>query len=70
MVQVAPELARQVRDRVGDCGSCRLFSILLARQPEHGWLKVAPLSDRELAFYARRVGEDALQEILDRQGGN
>jgi hypothetical protein len=62
---VAPDLARQVRDRVGDCGCCRLLSIPLARQPEHGWIKVAPLSDREAALYAGQVGADMLQEIMD-----
>jgi hypothetical protein len=64
IVQVAPGLARQVRDRVGDCGSCRLFSILLARQPAHDWLEVAPLSDRELAFYTKRLGADTLHKLL------
>jgi hypothetical protein len=63
---VASELACQVRDRVGDCGCCRLSAILLARQPEHDWIEVPPLSDRETAFYTRRVGADTLQRLLDR----
>jgi hypothetical protein len=66
IVQVAPGLARKVRDRVGDCGSCRLFSVLLARQQDHSWIEAAPLSDRELAFYTKRVGAEALQKLLDR----
>jgi hypothetical protein len=66
IVGVKPNLARQVRDRVGDCGACRLFSVLLACQPEHDWVKVAPLSARELSFYTKRVGEDTVQTLLDR----
>jgi hypothetical protein len=66
IVHVAPQLARQMRNRVGDCGACRLFSCLLARQAEHGWIDVAPLSARELAFYRERVGADVLQELLRR----
>lgn len=66
IAEVTPDLARQVRDAVGDCGCCRLCSVLLARQPEHGWLRVAPLSPRESAFYVRQLGEDTLPEILDR----
>jgi hypothetical protein len=31
---VAPVLAEQVRDGVGDCGACRLWSVRLAQQPE------------------------------------
>jgi len=63
---VASELSRQVRDRAGDCGCCRFSAILLARQSEHDWIDVAPLSDREMAFYTRRVGADTLQKLLDR----
>jgi hypothetical protein len=64
IARVAPELARQVCDRVGDCGACRLFSVLLARQTEHEWIKVAPLTGRERSFYAARVGADALCKLL------
>jgi hypothetical protein len=66
VVHVAPESAQQVRDRVGDCGACRLFSILLARQAEHEWVRVAPLSQREWAFYADHIGIELLRELLDR----
>ncbi|MBN1581258.1 MAG: hypothetical protein JXA89_11195 [Anaerolineae bacterium] len=64
IVQVAPELAQDIRDRVGDCGACRLFSILLARQAEHGWLQVSPLSVRESAFYTKRLGANTVQRLL------
>jgi hypothetical protein len=60
IVQVTPELARHVRDRVGDCGACRLFSVLLARQAEHDWVRVGPLSEPEQAFYSQRLGADLL----------
>jgi hypothetical protein len=66
IVEVTPELARQVRDRAGDCGACRLFSILLARQAEHEWIRVAPLSEQERSFYTARVGEDILHDLLER----
>jgi hypothetical protein len=62
---VAPDLARQVRDKVGDCGSCRLLSILLARQPAHDWIVVPPLSDRERTFYGAQLGSDTLSQLLD-----
>jgi hypothetical protein len=52
-----------VRDRAGDCGACRLFSVLLARQAEHEWIKVAPLSEQERSFYAERVGVDTLCKL-------
>ena len=64
MAQVSPGLARQVRDRVGDCGSCRLFSNLLARQLEHDWVRVHPLSVQELALYGRRLGRDMIEQLL------
>jgi hypothetical protein len=64
IVGVPPELARQVRDRVGDCGSCRLYAILLARQPAHAWVQVAPLSARERAFYSRHLGTETLHALL------
>jgi hypothetical protein len=64
---VAPELARQVRDRVGDCGACRLFSLLLARQAEHDWIRVEPLCEREQVFYAEQLGADILHDLLGDQ---
>ena len=65
IVQVAHDLARRVRDRVGDCGACRILSVLLARQPQHAWARVTPLSDREMAFYTEWVGAETLREILN-----
>jgi hypothetical protein len=56
--------ARRVRDRVGDCGLCRLAFVSMRRQPEHNWLKTPPLSDRESAFYGERLGTDVLNELL------
>jgi len=64
IAQVSPGLARQVRDQVGDCGSCRLFSNLLVRQPEHDWVRVHPLSVQELALYGRRLGRDVIEQLL------
>jgi hypothetical protein len=66
IAQISAELAHQVRDVVGDCGSCRLFSVLLARRPELGWLKVAPLSTQESAFYAEQLGKNLLHKLLSR----
>jgi hypothetical protein len=77
IVGVAPNLVRMVRGRVGDCGACRLFSVLLAHQTEHDWVEataeamavaiaVAPLSARELSFYAKRLGQATMQKLLDR----
>jgi hypothetical protein len=63
---VAPALAHQVRDRVGDCGCCRLSALLLARQPDHDWIRVSPLIDREVAFYTELLGADALLAFLGR----
>jgi hypothetical protein len=65
IARVAPELARQVRDRVGDCGACRLFSVLLACQAEHEWIRVASLSEQERSFYAGCVGADTLCKLYD-----
>jgi hypothetical protein len=63
---VPPELAQQVRERVGDCGACRLFSVLLARQPEHTWIRVSPLSAQEMAFYTAWLSVDTLHALLGR----
>lgn len=48
--------ASQIRDQVGDCGACRLFSIALAAQPAHDWIRVQPLSPQEVVFYSERIG--------------
>jgi hypothetical protein len=64
IARIGPELARQVRDRVGDCGACRLFSVLLARRAEHGWIRVAPLSEQERSFYTTRMGANVMQGLL------
>jgi hypothetical protein len=61
---VDPVLARRVRDQVGDCGCCRLLSLLLAERPRHNWISVPPLSARERAFYTARLGADDLQALL------
>ena len=66
IARAASNLASQVRDRVGDCGCCRLLATLLVRQSEHDWIEVAPLSDREAAFYTERVGAETLQKLLGR----
>jgi hypothetical protein len=57
------DTAQQVRDQVGDCGLCRLASVRLARQPSHAWIVSEPLSQRESAFYAARLGAQALNEM-------
>lgn len=54
---IEPDLARRVRDRVGDCGACRLFSTALAAQPDHSWIQVPPLSPQERSFYAGALGQ-------------
>ena len=64
IVQVALDLAQRVRALVGDCGACRLFSVLLARRAEHGWIKVAPLSEQERSFYTTRMGANVMQGLL------
>lgn len=61
---VDPEMARQVRDVVGDCGVCRLCSARLAQQPEHAWIKAAPLSNREVAFYTSHLGALVLSDFF------
>jgi hypothetical protein len=65
---IAPESAGQVRDRVGDCGACRLFSVRLARGSAYEWMRVAPLSARERTFYVHRLGADRMAEWLGREG--
>jgi hypothetical protein len=56
--------AQGVRDRVGDCGLCRLSFARLSRLPGHEWLQTSPLSDRESAFYRTRLGTELPQELL------
>jgi hypothetical protein len=60
---VERSLARQIRDRVGDCGACRLFSRRLATQSEFTWLRSAHLSPAEYAFYARHLGEETMSRL-------
>ena len=55
---IPAELARRVRDAVGDCGACRLFVDRLSRRDDYSWMRVSPLSDRELTFYRQSIGSD------------
>jgi hypothetical protein len=66
IAQVDSDLARRVRNQVGDCGACRLFVLRLVCQPEYDWLRVAPLAARESAFFATRLGAKALHQLLNR----
>ena len=50
------ELAAQIRERVGECGLCRLAAVRLAAESAYSWLKAPSLSARELAFYERLLG--------------
>jgi hypothetical protein len=61
---IALSQARQIRDRVGDCGLCRLAFVSLRRRPDLNWLKTPPLSDRESAFYGARVAAALPNELL------
>lgn len=56
--------AQAVRDAVGDCGACRLWSVRLAQSAEHGWLKPTALSRRELIFYENRLGAPTLARLF------
>jgi hypothetical protein len=58
------ERSQQVRDRVGDCGLCRLAFARLSRRQEYDWIQTAPLSNRETTFYGARLGQDTLHELL------
>jgi hypothetical protein len=62
----SPDLTRRVRDRVGDCGACRLISWRIARQAESGWMRVGPLSEREWSFYAEHIDAGLLTAVLGR----
>lgn len=53
---LSPELAGQIRDRVGDCGACRLYSAALAGNSQYGWLKAPALSPQERPFYGQMLG--------------
>ena len=57
---IATAVATEVRAAVGECGLCRLCSARLARQPQHAWLKSAPLSDHEVSFYRNRLSPSVL----------
>ena len=59
-----PTLARQVRDGVGDCGACRLFSMALADKGALGQGRVQPLSEREAIFYAELLSSAVLARLL------
>ncbi len=56
--------ARDVRDRVGDCGLCRLATRRLAHHSENVWVKAPGLSPGEARFYAARLGRQLFKEIL------
>jgi hypothetical protein len=60
--------AQTVRNKVGDCGACRLASVRLARHPEYNWLNAPELSSREVTFYEKFLGEELLEEFLPRAG--
>lgn len=57
---VALETARQIRDQVGDCGACRLFSVALAAQSDYDWIRVPALSTQEVAFYTKHISQPTL----------
>jgi hypothetical protein len=60
---VDQQTAHEIRDLVGDCGACRLFSIALASQPENEWIRVPALSPQESAFYAAHIGRERLDGL-------
>jgi hypothetical protein len=60
--------AQSVRNKVGDCGACRLASVRLARRPEYGWVDAPELSPREVAFYEKILGRELLAESLPDAG--
>jgi hypothetical protein len=63
--------ARRVRDTVGDCGACRLWSVRLGQQAEHAWLQPTALSSREIRFYERHLGADTMQSLFpQREAGS
>jgi len=57
--------ARQIRDQVGDCGACRLFSTVLATQPDNDWIRVSALSPQEVVFYTNHVGRPLLDRWIE-----
>jgi hypothetical protein len=59
---VALPLHSRMRNAVGDCGACRLYSVRLAAQ--HGRLKPTRLEPREICFYERYVARDDLEVVL------
>jgi hypothetical protein len=56
--------ARSVRNKVGDCGACRLASVRLARRPEYAWVNALAQSPREVIFYETLLGKELLEEFL------
>jgi hypothetical protein len=60
--------AQSVRNKVGDCGACRLASVRLARKPEYAWVNAPELSQREVTFYERFLGKELLEEFLPAAG--
>jgi len=61
---IPADLARHVRDTVGDCGACRLCSVKLAGDPNNSWLKPAVLSDKERRFYTEHLGEGVMKQFF------
>ena len=66
--QIELSTAQTVRNKVGDCGACRLASVRLARRPEYDWLHAPELSGREVTFYENFLGKDLLEEFLPQAG--
>jgi hypothetical protein len=64
MAGMAHKDAQRARERVGDCGLCRLAFARLARRTRPDWIQIAPLSAREATFYGERLGSNALLELL------
>jgi hypothetical protein len=63
---VALRQAARVRNAVGDCGACRLYSVKLAER--HDWLKPTRLEPREIRFYERYVAQEDLDAVLGKWG--
>jgi hypothetical protein len=64
VAEVDPVLAARVRDLVGDCGACRLWSVRLSQDPRYSWLKPAMLSPSEARFYGQRLGVEMLRDAV------
>jgi hypothetical protein len=61
---IEPGRARRVRDAVGDCGACRLFSARIAA--DGSGMRSVPLTERETTFYRQRVGDQIVDDLLQR----